>query len=203
MLEIQQEDTWTGTDPHRFPAFYGIRSDFSCSTSTITYLQWRQIEYRPTENTLRKTMAGAESSHTPWVGLTFAQYLDWKRLLRRVIKVSFHIVVDMRQRESNIFHADFNLESFLLIKNILIMKNQTSFRKTVETGVGSYPGVDLFVSNCPLAESPTTSQCQVECWHVIEVVERFYYAFLNRGGTRGLDWVACQPPTLRTAHPKS
>ena len=101
------------------------------------------------------------------------------------------------------FHADFNLESFLLIKNILIMKNQTSFRKTVETGVRSCPGVDLFLSNCPLAESPKTSQCQVECWNVIEEIERLYYEFLNRGGTRGVDWAACQPPTLRTAHPKS
>ena len=99
--------------------------------------------------------------------------------------------------------SDFNLESFLLIKNILLTKNQTSLRKTVETGVELCPSVNLFVSNCPLAESPTTSQCQVECWNVIEEIERFYYEFLNRGGTRGVDWVACQPPTLRTAHPKS
>ena len=39
------------------------------SNSTITCLHWRQIEYCPTENTLWKTMAGAESSHTPWVSL--------------------------------------------------------------------------------------------------------------------------------------
>ena len=39
------------------------------SNSTITCLHWRQIEYCPTENTLWKTMAGAESSHTPRVSL--------------------------------------------------------------------------------------------------------------------------------------
>ena len=66
----------------------------------------------------------------------------------------------------------------------------------METGVGSCPGVDLFLSNCPLAESPTTSQCQVECWQVIVEVESFYEEFLKRGGTMGIDWVASHPPPL-------
>ena len=34
------------------------------------------------------------------------------------------------------------------------MKNQIEFSKTLETGV------DLCLSKCPLAESPTSSQCQ-------------------------------------------
>ena len=44
---------------------------------------------------------------------------------------------------------DFNLESFFVIKNIFIMKNLTDFGKTVETGV------DPYLPNCPLGESPT------------------------------------------------
>ena len=40
------------------------------------------------------------------------------------------------------------------------MKNPTNFGKRVETGV------DPCLPNCPLGESPTTSHCQVECWHV-------------------------------------
>ena len=83
------------------------------------------------------------------------------------IKVSFHNVVDMRQGESNI--PDFNLESFFIIKNIFVMKNPTDFGKTVEADL------DPCLPNCPLGESPTTSQCQVECWHVIVEVELFYY----------------------------
>ena len=67
-------------------------------------------------------------------------------------KVSFHIVVDMR--------PDFNLESIFITKNIFIMKNPTNFGKRAETGV------DPCLPNCPLGESPTTSHCQVECWHV-------------------------------------
>ena len=37
---------------------------------------------------------------------------------------------------------------------LLIMNNQIEFRKTLETSV------DLCLSKCPLAESPTSSQCQ-------------------------------------------
>ena len=62
---------------------------------------------------------------------------------------------------------DFNLESFFIIKNIFVMKNPTDFGKTVETGV------DPCLPNCPLSESPTASQCQVECWHVLVEVELF------------------------------
>ena len=32
--------------------------------------------------------------------------------------------------------------------------------------------------------------------HVTGEVERFYYEFLNRGGTRRVDWVACHLPPL-------
>ena len=75
-------------------------------------------------------------------------------------KVRFHILVNMRQGESKIFQI-FNLESILFItKNICIKKNPTNFSKRVETGV------DPRLPNCPLDESPTTSHCQVECWHV-------------------------------------
>ena len=51
-------------------------------------------------------------------------------------KVSFHIVVDMKQGESKPF-PDFNLVFLLLLfsKNIFIMKNLTDFRKSMETGV--------------------------------------------------------------------
>ena len=55
---------------------------------------------------------------------------------------------------------DFNLESIFIIENIFIMKNPTNFGKRVETGV------DPCLPNCLLGESPTTSHCQVECWHV-------------------------------------
>ena len=55
---------------------------------------------------------------------------------------------------------DFNLESIFITKNIFIMKNANDFGKRVETGV------DPCLPNCPLGESPTTSHCQVECWHV-------------------------------------
>ena len=45
------------------------------------------------------------------------------------------------------------------------MKNPTDFGKTMENGVliraCLIPG-----PKCPLGESPTTSHCQVECWHV-------------------------------------
>ena len=45
------------------------------------------------------------------------------------------------------------------------MKNPTDFGKTMENGVWIraclIPG-----PKCPLGESPTTSHCQVECWHV-------------------------------------
>ena len=74
-------------------------------------------------------------------------------------KVRFHIVVNMRKGESNIFQI-FNLESIFITKNIFIKKNPTNFSKRVETGV------DPCLLNCPLGESPTTSHCQVECWHV-------------------------------------
>ena len=75
-------------------------------------------------------------------------------------KVRFHILVNMRQGESKIFQI-FNLESiFFITKNICIKKNPTNFSKRVETGV------DPCLPNCPLGESPTTSHCQVECWHV-------------------------------------
>ena len=73
-------------------------------------------------------------------------------------KVSFHIVVDMRQGQSNT--PDFNCQSIFITKNIFIMKNRANFGKRVETGV------DPCLPNCPLGESPTTSHCQVECWHV-------------------------------------
>ena len=55
---------------------------------------------------------------------------------------------------------DFNLESIFITKNIFIMKNPNDFGKRVE------PGVDPCLPNCSLGESPTTSHCQVECWHV-------------------------------------
>ena len=55
---------------------------------------------------------------------------------------------------------DFNLESIFIIKNIFIMRNPTNVGKRVETGV------DPCLPNCPLGEPPTTSHCQVECWHV-------------------------------------
>ena len=53
------------------------------------------------------------------------------------VKVSFHIVVDMTQGESNIFQIS-TWKAFLLLKickNIFIMKNLTDFGNTVETGV--------------------------------------------------------------------
>ena len=52
------------------------------------------------------------------------------------------------------------------------MKNPTDFGKTVEAGL------DPCLPNCPLG-SPTTSQFQVECWHVIVQVELFYYELLK------------------------
>ena len=39
--------------------------------------------------------------------------------------------------------------------------------------------------------------------HVTREVERFYYEFLNRGGTRGVDWVACHLPPLGQPAKKS
>ena len=71
------------------------------------------------------------------------------------IKVSFHIVVYIRQGESNSF-PDFDLKSIPITKNIFIMKNPIDFGKRVETDV------DPCLPNCPLAESPTTNHCQVE-----------------------------------------
>ena len=55
---------------------------------------------------------------------------------------------------------DFNLERIFITKNIFIMKNPTDFVERVETGV------DPCLPNSRLGESPTTSHCQVECWHV-------------------------------------
>ena len=79
------------------------------------------------------------------------------------IKVSFHIVVDMRQGESNIFQISTS-KAFLLLKIYLLWKiRPISVKrwKTVWIRACPIPG-----PNCPLGESPTTSLCQVECWHV-------------------------------------
>ena len=79
------------------------------------------------------------------------------------IKVIFHIVVDMRQGESNIFQISTS-KAFLLLKIYLIWKiRPISVKrwKTVWIRACPIPG-----PNCPLGESPTTSLCQVECWHV-------------------------------------
>ena len=51
-------------------------------------------------------------------------------------KVSFDIVVDMRQGESNINRKA--LESIFITKNIFIMKNPTDLGKTMENGGDPY-----------------------------------------------------------------
>ena len=58
---------------------------------------------------------------------------------------------------------DFNLESIFITKNILWKIRPISVKrwKTVWIRACPIPG-----PNCPLGESPTTSLCQVECWHV-------------------------------------
>ena len=50
------------------------------------------------------------------------------------IKVSFHILVDMKQDESNIFQIS-TRKAVLLLKNMFIMKDPTDFGKMVENGV--------------------------------------------------------------------
>ena len=63
----------------------------------------------------------------------------------------------------------------LLLKMYLLWNIRPigDFGKTVETGV------DLCLPNCRLGESLTTSQCQVECWHVIVEVSLFIMNFLS------------------------
>ena len=94
------------------------------------------------------------------IGLFHSPQMKPCKLADYFTKVRFHIVVNMRQGESNIFQI-FNLESIFISKNIFIKKNPTNFSKRVETGV------DPCLPNCPLGESPTTSYCQIECWHVL------------------------------------
>ena len=61
---------------------------------------------------------------TFWISTSFSQYLvssillGWTLANRRIIS-----------------SLNFNLEYFIVIKNIFIVKNLTNFRKTVETGV--------------------------------------------------------------------
>ena len=85
----------------------------------------------------------------------------------------FPLVVDMRQGESNIFQIS-TWTAFFIIKRYIYYENPTDFGKTVETLCGS-----ACLPNCPLKESPTTGQCQVECWHVIVEVELFYSELLT------------------------
>ena len=54
------------------------------------------------------------------------------------IKVSFQIVVDMRQGESNIFQTS-TWKAFFYYLKIFVMKNPTDFCLTVETGVDPCP----------------------------------------------------------------
>ena len=92
----------------------------------------------------------------------FPQMKPYK-LVDYFIKVSFHIVVDMRQGECNIFQIS-TWKAFLLLKIYLLWKiRPISVKrwKTVWIRACPIPG-----PNCPLGESPTTSHCQVECWHV-------------------------------------
>ena len=59
---------------------------------------------------------------------------------------------------------DFNSESIFISKNMFIMKDSISVKwwKTVLIRTACpIPG-----PNFPLGGSPTTSHCQVECWHV-------------------------------------
>ena len=64
------------------------------------------------------------------------------------IKVSFHIVVDMRQGESNIFQ----LSTRKAFSSYIYYEKSDRFRT----------GVDQCLPNCPLGESPTTGHCHVE-----------------------------------------
>ena len=59
---IQQEDNWTGTDP--------LRTGFH----RFTEIGLMFIINSLCENTLQRTMAGAESSHTLWVCLFSVAY---------------------------------------------------------------------------------------------------------------------------------
>ena len=59
---IQQEDNWTGTDP--------LRTGFH----RFTEIGLMFIINSLCENTLQRTMAGVESSHTPWVCLFSVAY---------------------------------------------------------------------------------------------------------------------------------
>ena len=73
---------------------------------------------------------------------------------------------------------DFNLESIFITKNIFIMKNRTdSVRRWKTVWIRACP---IPRPNCPLGESPTTSHCQVECWHVWLLKKNFFIMnFLN------------------------
>ena len=89
-----------------------------------------------------------------------------------LLQLSFHIVVDMRQGESNIFQFQ-TWKAFFL--KCIFYENPTNFGKPVETGV------DPCLSNCPqwwISNNYPTSGWI--CWHVIVEVELFYFMdFLN------------------------